>query len=353
MENISKSQVGKAGKKLRKGSLTEDDRLECLHILAYWRTKHSEPLKSAFSDLKTVCEQIDNKAILALREKRAISIINKLRREPSMNLTTMQDIAGCRAIVTSQKDVNKIVRTLRKKRHIELANNYIKTPKVDGYRGVHLVGRYDIESFSNLCIEFQVRTHIQHAWATAGEITELFSARAIKNLYGDDKWKRFYKLVSDCMAIVDEKYVTRDITPGNIDFTHATHLLREKHGAEIKTISKEIRKQSKDLKVHEKFQVFRSSLKFTSDLNFGENRFCVVHAANLNTEDPTVEVHMCKTALQAREINFNIEKSIATDVNELVVLLSVDAMADLEKAYPNYFADSGYFLSWLRAIEKV
>ena len=43
--------------------------------------------------------------IVAERLKRLDSIINKLKREPSMSLWAMQDLGGCRFIVPTIKEV--------------------------------------------------------------------------------------------------------------------------------------------------------------------------------------------------------------------------------------------------------
>ncbi len=350
---FSSSKIGRAGKRLRNDDTPPDQKEAALDVLAYWRAQHSGPLKIALAELGTASVQHDKNTLLASREKRAKSIIDKLKRERSMNLTTMQDIAGCRAIVGVQKDALKVAKSLKKKKHIKLVNNYINSPKSDGYRGIHLVGKFSTKEFQTLQVEFQIRTNIQHAWATAGEITELFSATPIKNLHGDAQWKHFYKLVADCFAIIDDKYINRDIRQDSFDTDQATYLLRNRHGAELGSIAKEIRRRSKELKVHDKFNVFRKTLQFSILHVPPGSNYCVIHATDLGTAKPSIKVRMCKDVVSARNINFTIEKNIINDSNELVVMLSVGAMASLESAYPNYFADSGYFLKLLKTIEKI
>lgn len=350
---FSISQIGKAGRRLRKEETSPEQRESSLEVLAYWRTQHSEPLKIAFSELKASSLQHDSRTLLALREKRAKSIIDKLKRERTMNLTKMQDIAGCRAIVGIQKDALKIARSLKKKKHIKQVNNYINTPKSDGYRGIHLVGNYRTRSFENLQVEFQIRTNIQHAWATAGEITELFSATPIKNLYGDANWKHFYRLAADCFSVIDSKYMNRDINPVNFDVDQAVYLLRTRHGAELGSISREIKKRARELRVYEKFEIFRNTLQFSKSHVPEGSEYCVIHALNLGTNTPSIEVHMCGDIVSAQAINLSIERKIVSDTEELVVMLSVGAMASLEAAYPNYFADSGFFMTLLKTIEKI
>jgi ppGpp synthetase/RelA/SpoT-type nucleotidyltranferase len=59
-----------------------------------------------------------------------------------MTLSQMQDIGGCRAIVSSVADVRKLVRSYEKsdiKHSLTQKDDYIVSPKASGYRGVHLI----------------------------------------------------------------------------------------------------------------------------------------------------------------------------------------------------------------------
>jgi hypothetical protein len=60
-------------------------------------------------------------------------IINKLKREPTMQLTTMQDIGGVRAALRDISEVNKLVDQYRDKSRLthDLSSeyNYIEAPK--------------------------------------------------------------------------------------------------------------------------------------------------------------------------------------------------------------------------------
>ena len=72
---------------------------EAFDILAEWRDLHAVPLKVVSSLLASESSSINGSPIVAERLKRYKSIRSKLRRFPETNLTTIQDIAGCRAVV--------------------------------------------------------------------------------------------------------------------------------------------------------------------------------------------------------------------------------------------------------------
>ena len=64
--------------------------------------------------------------------------------------------------------------------------DYIAHPKSDGYRGVHYVYKYRSGStpkaeFNSLRIEVQLRSRLQHAWATAVETVSTFTGQALKS----------------------------------------------------------------------------------------------------------------------------------------------------------------------------
>ena len=66
-------------------------------------------------------------------------------------------------------------RFFHKRRNEADKYDYIKTPKGTGYRGIHDVYVYDVNSrigtrLEGLFVEIQYRTLVQHAWATAVEV---------------------------------------------------------------------------------------------------------------------------------------------------------------------------------------
>jgi ppGpp synthetase/RelA/SpoT-type nucleotidyltranferase len=108
-----------------------------------------------------------------------------------MTLSQMQDIGGCRAIVSSAEGVAKLCASYAEsdlKHILHQTDNYIDTPKDSGYRGVHLIYRYHSDrrqDYNSLKIEMQLRSQLQHAWATAVETVGAFVRQALKSSVGE------------------------------------------------------------------------------------------------------------------------------------------------------------------------
>jgi hypothetical protein len=210
----SREQVNIAGKILitEEGVATLGERNAALDVINNWRSSHSFPLQCLKMALRKRARKVDTKAIVAQRLKRLPSIDAKLRHSTWMRLTQMQDIGGCRAIVRSIQSVERLVRRYKeatsknpKRGHVfHHENDYISHPKDDGYRSYHLVYRYRIEGkknkvYNGLKIEIQIRTSLQHAWATAVETVATFSGQALKARGGTEDWRRFFALMGSAI----------------------------------------------------------------------------------------------------------------------------------------------------------
>jgi putative GTP pyrophosphokinase len=107
--------------------------------------------------------------VVTQRLKRFPTIVDKLGREPRMDLARMQDVAGCRAVVPTQDQVDAIVEHLGRQRRWDIAEtyDYVREPKSSGYRAVHLVVRKD-----GHLVEIQLRTKTQQDWAETVETVD-------------------------------------------------------------------------------------------------------------------------------------------------------------------------------------
>ncbi len=95
----TRSRVKAAGKRLRDDRGTPEDAL----IFENWRAAHAYVLNTFQTNLRRRATLFD--ATVAQRLKRRPTIIDKLQREPTMQLDTMHDIAGCRLIFRTVSDI--------------------------------------------------------------------------------------------------------------------------------------------------------------------------------------------------------------------------------------------------------
>ncbi len=339
----SKTQIDKAGTILSKKNITEEEKNKALEILSDWRGAHSYPMHIFKKTLKKYSEEIDPKAITAQRLKRVPSIIKKLNRtyknsKGKIKLTRMQDIAGCRAIVKSIDELNEIRYKYKtsKLRHKKIReNDYILEPKTDGYRSVHLVYKYhsdkERKEYNDLLIEIQLRTKLQHIWATTVETTSFFIGQAIKLSEGEEKWNEFFRLISSAFAKMEKSAIVSN-TPSN-----------------EKELYLKIKEKEKELNVIKLLKKWNESMRLIEDLK-SQNKEIFILELDLIQEKLTVTGFSKREEEKAIEKYTEIEKKIYGRKEYDVVLVGVDEIKDLKKAYPNYFADTKEFIKLLEKI---
>lgn len=168
------NQIDRAGKVFFDESRDMDDRADAINLIWDWRTAHSYPLNALHMTLRNRAQKVERTALTAQRLKRLPSILRKLGRQTTMQMSQMQDIGGCRAIVSNMKRLEALLAVYADSplRHdLNRLRDYIHEPKDDGYRSIHCMYRFRGKATSlpwdRLRIEIQMRTKLQHAWATA------------------------------------------------------------------------------------------------------------------------------------------------------------------------------------------
>jgi ppGpp synthetase/RelA/SpoT-type nucleotidyltranferase len=359
-EQYSGKQVIKAGEQLLRFDILEDENAvnAALDVVSYWRFSHETALENALNLLKDTTLQIDKKAIFAKRLKRFISIFRKLHRFPEMKLKNMQDIGGCRAIVANPKKLLKIVRKLRQRSEFRNGNgairfkDYISSPKEDGYRGYHLVGQFNNGSDAYRNIEIQIRTRLQHDWATTLEIVDLFTGQALKSNQGEQNWKEFFSNVSRQFALMEEVHLF-DTLSSDEKFRKYNDLVLGSD-FEIKSSCDKVQKVESILNVATHLEAYSNSLKIV-DGRISENAIDGYALIVVDVESATVTTSLFnKNENEEAEKRYALEEKQATGNKNLVVaLVSTTAVGGIKEAYPNYFADSKDFVEHLILITNV
>ncbi len=197
------------------------------------------------------------------------SIEAKLNRFPTMTLSQMQDIGGCRAIVATATEVSRLCEDYAEseiKHTLHASDNYIDNPKDSGYRGVHLVYRYHSDKkkdYNSLKIEMQLRSQLQHAWATAVETVGAFVKQALKSSLGEQEWLRFFALMGGAIA-VKENTASVPGTPNNYS-----------------ELIKELREHARSLEVSNRLRAFGAALQFYEGSQSKNNHYYLIEVNNL------------------------------------------------------------------------
>ena len=275
-------------------------------------------------------QKLDPECLVAQRLKRLSSIDSKLSRFKNMKLSQMQDIAGCRAVVNTTECVYRLVDLYKKsqiKHKLHEEYDYIANPKPSGYRSVHMIYRYYSDrktTYNDLRIEIQLRSRLQHAWATAVEVVGAFTKQALKASRGEEDWLRFFLLMSADIA-AREKTSSVPNTPES-----------------PKKLKEELRTYIKGLDVFNRLQAYRAMVAPPPDIT-GKNPHYFLVSLDLNQHTVTLKTFKMRELPQATNEYLREEKLAGSSRD--VVLVSVDSVDALKKAYPNYFLDTDVFIS--------
>ena len=339
--SFSKKAVRQAGEAL-KNQLhwtpgNEEEVIEIFRIASNWRDSHAFPMNRMKAELHGRMGALRLKGLTAARLKRMPSIRNKLRRL-SGNLSQIQDLGGCRAVVTDMCSARLLVESIKQQFPHELIREdaYMDKPRESGYRSHHLVFSFeprnvDESELSGRRIELQIRSRLQHSWATAVETVGLFVGDDFKGGFGDENWLRLFELMSAEIAYAEGCNTASDSR-------------RERVG-EIKQLSDQLNA----VQMLDTLSVAASDSERRYFGRFYKPKFCLI---KFDRSARNVEVDYFDNA---REIALSYgsaeEHSLRATGNHLdIVVVELDKIEDLKDAYPNYFGDVRLFKNNLTEI---
>jgi len=328
----SRSRVDRAGALLASDfvDVDFDEYDDALTVINNWRSSHSRPLYTFRIGIRRHAERVDENALVAQRIKRLSSIRLKLTLSPNMKLSQMQDIGGCRAVVESVHKVDQLVKHYMEsdiKHKLLNKDDYIRNPKTSGYRSIHLIYKYFSDkkaTHNGLRIELQVRSQLQHAWATAVETVGTFIQQALKSSQGEDEWLRFFALMGTAIA-------TREGCPP-VPGTPSD-------AGELRKI---LREYVLKLDVTQRLQAYGAALNSVNEMDVRKD--AAYYLLELDPKAMKINVlgYVQSELTKATRDYLAAEKSLTPGSD--AVLVSVESMASLRRAYPNYFLDTNRFV---------
>ena len=333
--DFSREEVNRAGAALLKYPSWEIDFQNALQIVNNWRASHAYPVNTFQATLRSRAKRFDHTAIFAQRIKRLPSIAAKLSLREKMKLTQMQDIGGCRAILSDIKATLALTDTYESSRFDHTyagKRDYIAEPKSSGYRGIHLIYRYRGRNrtphYDDLKVEIQLRSLLQHSWATAVETVGIFTDQALKSSEGDAAWLRFFALASSVIAELE-----------GTAWPPGVPTLAEERDAELKELSKK-------LNVVQLLKTYQTTLRDINQQTVKDAKFFLL-TIEPNEQRIAAKGFLTRDSLTANAKYNEAEQQMAGKKGAQVVLVKVSSMSALRRAYPNYFADTAMFLEVL------
>lgn len=333
----SKEKVKKAGNFLASTETDDEKFRAAVPVFFNWRSAHAFPMQIMLDLLRKNAIRIDTHALVVQRLKRVPSILDKLVREKGMSLSRMEDIAGCRAVLPTVKNVKRLYGNLknsRTKNILHRERDYILEPKESGYRGVHLVYKYNgsKEKYSGLFVELQLRSKIQHSWATAVEVVGTFTKQALKASYGEPMWLEFFKYAS-------------------VEFSKLENCPIDKRYDGVDTLKK-LKEYIAILDIEKRLKAFNVAVKTISTRS--KEKGAGYYILLLDLERRVISLQgFNKNQLEEATNTYNEkEQKYSDDNTKDLVLVSAGSLLELKRAYPNYFSDTNMFSKYLDEVVK-
>lgn len=323
--------VNEAGAMLSRRIPADDHEcaVDAFRVAHEWRAAHVPPMASMRLGLRSISRAICPDVTVAGRIKTMRSIRRKLRRS-GITLWEMQDVAGIRAIVSTPDEVDSVARRYLDggtRHRVAREQDYIRSPKATGYRSRHLMMRFagdgDTAAWSKRAVEIQIRTQLQHSWATAIEAVGLMRGEDLKGGLGNPEWLELFALMSAQFAD-DEGLAAVPGQPTDRAERMRQILVLENH-----------------LNAMAELDGYKHAVHRLQDRGRAAGGRFVVTFDRANKRVQVAE---------ASSLEAFMTSARASDLGEVQsVVVEVDHVDALVAAYPNYFADVTMFATRLRA----
>jgi ppGpp synthetase/RelA/SpoT-type nucleotidyltranferase len=338
--SFTRGQISRAGVSLIEAEESSERMAAALELINHWRACHAYPVNTFQATLRARLQKVSPNAFVATRLKRVPSIHKKLQNNAGMQLARMQDIGGLRAVVENVNQVRRLQNLYTNgslSHQLIDTDDYIDKPKSTGYRSLHLIYKYQnhlAPAYDGLCLELQIRTRLQHAWATAVETIGSFLNQALKSNEGPDDWLNYFKVVGNAFALIEKCPVAEE-------FADWAPELVFQECCEMEAL----------LDVRRKLSAFSLAANaITSSNKLGSYHLIVLDAVERTV---TINSFGVKRLDEANAAYAEAEKVALGHPDMQTVLVTSTSVKNLRRAYPNYFLDTKQFLLALTKIEKL
>lgn len=325
--------VRRAGKKLATGVAWDESRkaeiLETFAIAYSWRDSHVLPMRSIRLSVAQRMRHADIPGFTAARPKRMSSIRRKLQRLP-VQLEQINDLGGCRAVLDDIECVNTLIEECRNRvpHNLRKEWDYIASPKHDGYRSHHMLFQFrgvgEREAFDGRRVELQIRTRLQHSWATAVEAVGLYRGEDMKSGQGSVDWLRLFQLMS-------------------LEFARSENCLRDELSEQRDQRIDEIRTLNVKLRAAGVLEDMRNATRYMNEFVHEQSKYFLIR---YDEQTHMVDVKPYFSALEGTSQLGALEQNSSGNV----VLVEVERIEQLKEAYPNYFGDVSLFVRNLQSV---
>src|SRR5207302_10368579 len=159
-------------------------------------------------------------------------------------------------------------------------------------------------------IEIQLRTRLQHAWATAVETVGTFLQQSLKSSEGSEKWLRFFALTGSAFAMTEHTWPVPDTPRDANELTDA------------------VRRLEIDLDVRKTLGAYGEALKIAEDTQMAKAYYFLL-SLTPSQEALSVFGYQKEQLERATDHYLQIEKTLAPGAQ--AVLVAVESLAALKK----------------------
>ena len=273
------------------------------------------------------------------RIKRMQSIVEKLKSNEDMGLGGLHDIGGIRFVFSDMNALDfaeSVLHAFNPKNfeRKDKVRDYIENPKSSGYRSIHYVYKYvsDNPDYNGLQIELQIRTKLQHSWAMAVETASLITGTSLKASIQDGSiWREFFKLVSAVFSKKEGKPVLEEYASYTDEQICGEYFMYADHHKLVGTL-----------------RALRVAVDYEQHKRTGDC-YCVLI---VNFVRRRVGFRYFETAEEAvaSDMFTKMEQTITSD--EAALMVSMEKIEEMQKAYPSYFLDTEKFIEVLDEFER-